>query len=100
MAAATLGIYYHKRYTSLFSRGKAISVRRELLTFSAPLVISAVMGDVLADIDIFRLGYFTTSSDIGVYNVVYPLATLLTAVLTSFGFIFMPVISELHANDQ
>ncbi len=100
VAAAVLGVYYLKRHTPLFSRVEAILMRRELLAFSAPLVISSVMANVLADIDTFLLGYFTTTTDVGVYNVVYPLATMLTAVLTSFGFILMPVISELHANDQ
>lgn len=99
-AAAALGVYYLKRHTALFSQVETVLMRRELLTFSAPLVVSSVMANVLADIDTFLLGYFATTTDVGVYNVIYPLATMLTAVLTSFGFILMPVISELHANDQ
>lgn len=100
VAAAVLGVYYLKHHTTLFSRIETTLMRRELLAFSAPLVISSVMANVLADIDTFLLGYFTTTADVGIYNVIYPLATMLTAVLTSFGFILMPVISELHANDN
>ncbi|ADJ13679.1 flippase [Halalkalicoccus jeotgali] len=95
--AAGLGTYYLYRYTPLFSRIGATSMHRELLAFSAPLIVSAIMVKILADIDTFLLGYFVSTADVGVYNVLYPLATMLTIVLASFGFLFVPVLSELHA---
>lgn len=97
VAAAGLGLYYLARYTPLFSRVKPVSMHRELFMFSAPLIISAIMVKILADIDTFLLGYFVSTADVGVYNVLYPLATMLTVVLASFGFLFIPILSELHA---
>lgn len=100
IAAAALGVYYLYRYTPLFSRAKAVSMHRELLAFSAPLIISAIMVKILADIDTFLLGYFVSTADVGIYNVLYPLATMLTVVLASFGFLFVPILSELHAEGE
>lgn len=101
VAAAVVGIYVLYQRTPLFSRGiDAISMHRSLLTFSAPLVISTTMTLVLSDIDTFMLGYFTSTGAVGVYNTVYPLAHLLIVAMSSFGFIFMPVVSELHENGE
>ncbi|MDL5362765.1 flippase [Halalkalicoccus sp. NIPERK01] len=96
-AAAGLGTYYLHRDTPLFTRVAAAPMHRELLAFSAPLIVSAIMVKILADIDTFLLGYFVSTADVGVYNVLYPLATMLTVVLASFGFLFVPILSELHA---
>lgn len=95
--AAAVGLYVLLRQTPLFSRDiDAVPMRRELLAFSVPLVISTTMTFVFSDIDTFMLGYFASTGDVGVYNTVYPLAQLLVVAMSSFGFIFMPVVSELH----
>ncbi|MFC6963756.1 flippase [Halocatena marina] len=95
--AAAVGLYILFRRTPLFSREiDAVPMHRELLSFSVPLVISTTMTFVFSDIDTFMLGYFASTGDVGVYNTVYPLAQLLIVGMSSFGFIFMPVVSELH----
>jgi len=99
--AAAVSLYYLLRYTPLTKKGNAVSMHRELLVFSAPVVVTATMGLVFSNIDIFMLGYFSRSTgDVGIYNAVYPLATLLSNALTVFGFLFMPIISELHSNGE
>lgn len=95
--AAAVGIYILLRQTPLFSRDiNAVPMHRELLAFSVPLVISTTMTFVFSDIDTFMLGYFASTGEVGIYNTVYPLAQLLVVAMSSFGFIFMPVVSELH----
>ncbi len=95
--AAGVGLYVLWRDTALFSRGEtATPMHRELLVFSAPLVISSAMTFVFSDVDTFMLGYFSSTGDVGVYNTVYPLAHLLVVPMSSFGFIVMPVVSTLH----
>lgn len=98
--AGLLGAYYLVRYTPLLADAPATSMHRELLVFSAPLMITAAMLQVLSHIDTFFLGYFASTGVVGVYNVVYPLAQLLTVVLSAFGFMVMPVISSLDAEDS
>lgn len=100
VVAALVGLYYVLDRTSLFSNVEPNLMRKELLAFSAPIVVSGAMGFVLTDLDTFMLGYFGTTRDVGIYNVVYPLAQLLTVGLTAFSFLFMPVISELDSNDK
>ncbi|WP_336359322.1 flippase [Haladaptatus sp. ZSTT2] len=98
LGAAALGVYVLYTRTSLFARKTPYQpMHRDLLWFSAPLVISTVMTFVFADMDTFMLGYFSSTADVGIYNTIYPIALLLTMMLSSFGFLFMPVIAELHA---
>ncbi|NHX35608.1 MULTISPECIES: flippase [Halolamina] len=100
VAAALVGLYFVVRKTPMFSSVKPTSMHRELLSFSAPLIVSSAMGFVLTDLDTFMLGYFATTNAVGVYNVIYPLAHLLMAALTAFGFLFVPVISRLDAEGE
>lgn len=95
-----VGIVYIIRYTPLFNfRTHAETRRREMLKFSIPLLFSAALSLVFNDLDTLLLGYFSESpAPVGIYNAVYPLGNLLTTALIAFGFIFMPVISELHGD--
>lgn len=97
VVAGLLGVYYLIRHTPLLGATRAASMHRRLLAFSAPLMITAAMTQILSHIDTFILGYFASTGIVGVYNVVYPLAQLLTVVLSAFGFMVMPVISSLDA---
>ncbi|WP_433632037.1 flippase [Halomicrococcus sp. NG-SE-24] len=98
--ATALSIHYLARRTPLFNALDAIPMHRDLLTFSAPLMITATMYMLLSNFDTFMLGAMASTGDVGVYNVAYPLAQLLTITLSAFGFIFMPTISELHSNGK
>ena len=97
--AGLIGLYYLHRYTPLFSGDSYVWKHRELLTFSAPLVVSAAMALVFDKLDTLMLGYFGASSQVGIYNVVYPVAWALLMMLNAFRYLFMPALSELHARD-
>jgi O-antigen/teichoic acid export membrane protein len=99
-AGAGIGLYFIWRYTPLFESVTPRYRHRELLSFSWPLVLSAAMAMVFSDLDTLLLGYFSSTGDIGVYRVAYPLATLLLVVLNSFAFMFMPTISDLHSDGE
>lgn len=99
VVAAAVGLYFVFTRTEILSDVKPTHRHAELLSFSMPLIVSAAISFVLTDLDTFMLGYFASTRDVGVYNVVYPLAQLLTTGLTAFGFLFMPVISELDSED-
>ena len=93
------GLYYLCTQLPLF-RGIEKSMHSTLLSFSAPLVITAAMATVIADADTFIIAYFSSSENVGIYNVVYPLAALVSVFLSSFGYLFMPIISELHSANE
>ncbi|WP_231183001.1 oligosaccharide flippase family protein [Haladaptatus sp. DYF46] len=95
------GLYLWKR-TPLCRKVRPTFMYRELLQFSSPLAITGMMWFIFSDIDTFLLGAspHVTTGDIGVYQVVYPLVTLLTTIYTAFGFITMPVLSGYHSNNE
>lgn len=97
---AAFALYYLVRHTSLFKRIKAVSMRRELLVFSLPLMVTATMNTVLGNLDTIILSYFHSTAEVGVYQAIYPLTTLLLIGLRAFGFIYMPMVSELHSDER
>lgn len=100
IAAAGLVIYYVVKHVPLLESTPWKPMHSELLIFSLPLVVTSAMTVLLSRVDSFMLGVLSTTGDVGVYGVVYPMAELLTAALASFGFLFTPVLSELHANQE
>lgn len=72
----------------------------DLLTFSLPLLVSAAVSTILTNIDTFFISYYHQTGDVGVYNVVYSLANLVNVGHIALGYLFMPILSEMHSNDQ
>lgn len=70
----------------------------ELLTFSAPLIVSTVISILLTRTDTLMLGYFRTSYEVGMYDAAYPIAGGLLIVLSAFGFLYLPIVSRLDAD--
>ncbi|WP_439028733.1 flippase [Haloarchaeobius sp. DT45] len=97
VVAAALGTYYLWKHTVLFSSIRAKRERWTLLSFSLPLVVTSIMAKMLIDMDTFLLGYYSTTGEVGVYKVIYPLSNLVLLMLTAAGFMFMPVISQVDA---
>jgi O-antigen/teichoic acid export membrane protein len=98
--AAALGLWYVVRRSGLSIPGGYEPMRRELLVYSLPLVGSVIAAQILGDVDTFLLWFFHEVGDVGVYGVVYPLASLLLVFQTSINYLTMPTISELHAEDR
>lgn len=73
---------------------------KELLVFSGPLVMSTIFASLLTKVDTLMLGYFRTSYEVGLYNAAYPLANGILIVLSSFGFLYLPLASRLDASDK
>jgi O-antigen/teichoic acid export membrane protein len=102
LVPVAIGLAYLYRETDLFSFGSpAVTKRREMLQFSVPLLLSTAFSFVINDLDTLLLGYFSaTPEPVGIYGVIYPIATILNSAIAAFSFVFMPVISELHAQEK
>ncbi len=87
-------------YNILNSKVKAVSVNRELIAFSLPLILADVASLIMGWTDTLMLGYFSTATDVGIYNVALPTATLLMNVVVAFSMITLPVASELYAQND
>lgn len=73
---------------------------RELLVFSIPLIFATLLSKMLTRTDTLMLGYFRSSHEVGLYSAAYPLASGMLLVLSSFGFIYLPLASRLDAEDE
>ncbi|PSQ28771.1 hypothetical protein BRD03_02230 [Halobacteriales archaeon QS_9_68_17] len=92
-------VLLHRRI-GVFVRDGYEPQHRSLLAFSLPLMLSAAIWNVVQQADNLLLGYFSTASIVGQYDIAFTLAKLLLAVITAFGFLFMPIFSELHAEEN
>ena len=81
-------------------RGAYRTHTRELVYFSAPLVVSTVVNVLLSRTDTLMLGYFRSSYEVGMYDAAYPIAGGLLVALTAFGFLYLPMASRLDANRE
>jgi O-antigen/teichoic acid export membrane protein len=73
----------------------ASPVGKELLLFSLPLLVNSMLFMIIQWTDTIMLGYFKTSSEVGLYNGALPLARLVPIFYTSMAFIYVPVASQL-----
>ena len=75
-------------------------VTKELLFFSVPLLAVSMLLMVMSWTDTLMLGYFKTPDVVGIYNAALPLAHLLSTVIASVGFLYIPIISQLYGKNQ
>ena len=73
---------------------------KELLSYSSTLIFISFMLYILSKIDKLMLGYFTSSSIVGIYSIATLLATLVTFVLSSSNMIFSSIVSELFSQNN
>jgi O-antigen/teichoic acid export membrane protein len=102
VGTAVLAFYYLEKevFAILHSKVKAVSVDKELLFFSVPLIFAGLASLITGWTDTLMLGYFCTSSEVGIYNAAAPTAKLLQIVPGAFALIFMPVVTELYARNR
>ncbi|MEE9398838.1 MAG: flippase [Dehalococcoidales bacterium] len=97
-----LAVYTVKKLPRLITStsGKAdISVRKDLLSLSLPLLSTAMFSMVIFSMDTIMLGYFKTSETVGLYNAAYPLAYLISVPLYALGLIYTPVATGLYSQN-
>ena len=105
-AIVTLGISLYVVQKKLFPifgsniKTKDVSVGKELLSFSWPLVIGSFLYIFYAQMDRLLLGFFKTSEDIGIYAVAFQISYLVTFVIFSFAFLFLPIMSALYSKKK
>lgn len=73
---------------------------KEISVFSLPIVVSSTLGVLLTRTDTLMLGYFHGSYEAGLYSAAYPIAGGILIVISSFGFLYLPLASRLDANDE
>ena len=102
IAMSLLAFYFlEKKVFPIFrTEVKAVSVNKELLSFSLPLLFGGMAGLIMGWTDTLMLGYFSSSAEVGIYNAALPTAQLIRAIPGAFATIFFPVVSELYARNK
>jgi len=73
---------------------------KELIIFGLPLLFSDFLVNITKWLDTWFLGFFRTTSEVGLYNVVLPTANLLVLIPTALMTLFTPIITELYAKNK
>jgi O-antigen/teichoic acid export membrane protein len=73
---------------------------RELLAFSAPLVVSELAEVILAWVSVLMLGLLSAEFQVGLFKAASQPPMLASAILTSFAFIYLPIATELYARQD
>ena len=93
-------VYLIRIFPVLRKKTKFVSMKKELISFSWPLMFAGMLGLVMGWIDTLMVGYFLTAADVGIYRASLSTAGLLMIVPSSFGVIFFPVITELYSQGK
>ncbi len=95
-----LTLYFIRKEFPEFSRVHATYPIRDLLRFSGPLVLVGFLQMVFFRTDVLMLGYFRTSTEVGIYNAVSQVMIALVMILMAFGSIFSPLVADLCSKNR
>jgi O-antigen/teichoic acid export membrane protein len=83
-----------------FSRDQSSAgVRKELLFFSLPLLVTALLATIILWLDTLLLGYFKTPEIVGLYNAARPMAQFVSEPLALMLLIYTPVATGLYSQN-
>jgi O-antigen/teichoic acid export membrane protein len=89
-----------KVFSIINTKIKSISSNRELLFYSFPLLLSSFVYLIIQWTDTLMLGGLRTVSEVGIYNVALPTASLLYVFSSAIRTLFFPVLSEIYAQNK
>jgi O-antigen/teichoic acid export membrane protein len=75
------------------------AIRRELLIFSWPLLITTLLATIILWLDTLLLGYFKTPEAVGLYNAASPLAKFVSDPMGLMLLIYNPVATGLYSQN-
>jgi O-antigen/teichoic acid export membrane protein len=101
-AAMLLGIYFIERKIGpiITSNVEAKYERKKLVRFSAPLLLSGVIGTLMGWADTGLLGYYMTDFEVGIYNAALPTALLILLPHKAIGSLAVSSFSELKEREE
>lgn len=89
-----------KIFPIIFTKVKSKHYFREILSFSWPLALFSVLVIIIGKIDILVLGFFKTSSTVGIYNISLMTSNLLRIIPSAIMAMFFPIITGIYAKHQ
>lgn len=95
VVAAILGLLILLKVGGLGYKSTVVFEPRKIFIYSLPLMIGSLAQFLTGWTDIFMLGIFGTSREVGIYQAGYQTAAILGFVLVSVNSIFPPIASKL-----
>ena len=74
-------------------------IKRELLTFSLPLLLTVGLVTVINWTDTLMLGYFKTPETVGLYQAALPLAQFISMPMGALLLIYIPIATRLYSQN-
>ncbi|MFC7157530.1 flippase [Halomarina halobia] len=82
------------------ARLRDVRIPVTLVRFSYPLMLTALLHQLMTWMDILMLGYFATSRMVGLYDGVRPLVRVIPIVWRGMIFMYIPLVSAMSARGQ
>lgn len=76
------------------------SMGKKLFLFSFPLLLVAILNQIMGWMDTLMLGFFKTAEVVGLYNAAQPLGLFVSSALSAMLFVYMPIVSDFHSKNQ
>lgn len=92
-------VYYGKSASFNFAIPQK-DVLKELTQYSLPLLLTSALVIILARLDIIFVGKMIDERSVGIYNMVFQVAVLLSFVNNSVTVVYVPVISQLFVEKK
>ncbi|ODV48852.1 O-antigen/teichoic acid export membrane protein [Methanohalophilus euhalobius] len=98
----TLTIYFLKKppFMIKWNEISANNITKDLVSYSIPLFVAGILLTIMSWTDTLMLGYFKNPDIVGAYNAAYPISSLLSIIISSLSFLYVPIISQLYSKNQ
>jgi len=93
-------IIIRKKLFSDHHKYKRIPIAKQLLSFAWPLSLTGITFMFISQTDVLLIGYYLSSTEVGIYVPALVIARFLTFIGSAFGYIFLPVVSGLFAKNK
>jgi len=90
----------YRKFFSTCSDKKPVYEIHEQLTFALPLNMTLFINNGINQVPLFLIGFFLTSSSVGIYNACIQIAFLIVIGLKAFHPVFGPTISRLYSQGR
>ena len=100
LGAFVISFIYCKYYLSeIFkkielNKSSKKNIRKELFSYSWPLIFLGISSSIMPQIDSFTIGYFKGTLDVGIYNAAIPIAWLIAFFPSLFTRLFFPLVTK------
>lgn len=99
-STVSLGLFNRKVWGDVRTQPAQPVDFSQILSYAWPLSISSVISLIVGQMDILLLGYYGSSSEVGIFRVYVYVVALVGVIKLSFAQIFKPVATELWAKGE